>query len=116
MFLELFRAVLQLLLVTRAACFIVCFEGLRRDFTSLENGLPKLSQAQQNYNLKGFSSPALPLLGRLFHGLTQRFGIMDDGLELGVCQDPQQVVQDEEELGRKHVTVLDLGGTEWDKQ
>lgn len=36
---------------------------------------------------------------------------MDDGLELRVCQNPQEVVQDEEEFGRKHVTVFDLKRT-----
>lgn len=38
---------------------------------------------------------------------------MDDGLELRVCQNPQQVVQDEEELGSKHVAVLDLENKVW---
>lgn len=37
---------------------------------------------------------------------------MDDGLELRVCQNPQKVVQDEEEFGREHVTVFDLERTQ----
>lgn len=36
---------------------------------------------------------------------------MDDGFELGVRQHPQQVVQDEEQLGRQHVAVLYLDRT-----
>lgn len=33
---------------------------------------------------------------------------MDDGLELGVGQDPQQVIQNEKELGSQNVAVLYL--------
>lgn len=33
---------------------------------------------------------------------------MNDGLELGVRQNPQQVVQNEEQLGRQDITVLYL--------
>lgn len=40
---------------------------------------------------------------------------MDDGLELRVCQNPQKVVQDEEEFGREHVTVFDLERTQCDE-
>lgn len=50
-------------------------------------------------------------MGRLLHGLTERFGIMDDGFELGVGQDPQQVVQNEKELGCQDVAVLYLEQT-----
>ena len=51
----------------------------------------------------------LPLLSRLLHGLGQGLGVVDDGLELGVGQHPQQVVQDEEQLGGQNMAVLHLG-------
>lgn len=63
------------------------------------------------FDLQGFRRHALPLLGGLLHGLAERFCIMDDGFELRVGQYPQQVVQDEKQLGCQHVTVLYLSGT-----
>lgn len=41
---------------------------------------------------------------------------MDDGLELRVRQNPQEVIQDEEEFGRQHVAVFDLEGTKCDER
>lgn len=51
---------------------------------------------------------ALPLLCGFLHGLTQRFSVMDDGFKLRVGQNPQQVIQDEEQLRRQNITVLHL--------
>ena len=59
-------------------------------------------------DLEGLGRHAFPLLGGLLHGLAQRLGVVDDGLELGVGQHPQQVVQDEQQLGCQHVAVLRL--------
>lgn len=72
---------------------------------------PKHSQTEKREDLEGFSSFALSLLGGLLHSLAERFGVMDDGLELGVRQNPQQVVQNEEQLGSQHVTVPYLDRT-----
>lgn len=55
-----------------------------------------------------FRGHALPLLCGLLHGLAQRLGILHHGFELGVGQHPEQVVQDQNQLGGHHVTVLDL--------
>lgn len=51
---------------------------------------------------------ALPLLRRLLHGLTEGLGVLHHGLELRVRQHPQQVVQDQNQLGGDHVAVLNL--------
>lgn len=51
---------------------------------------------------------ALPLLCRLLHGLAEGLGILHHGFELGVGQHPEQVVQDQNQLGGHHVTVLNL--------
>lgn len=50
----------------------------------------------------------LPLLCGFLHGLTQRFSVMDDSFKLRVGQNPQQVIQDEEQLRRQDITVLHL--------
>lgn len=55
-----------------------------------------------------FRGHALPLLCGLLHGLAQRLGVLHHGFELGVGQHPKQVVQDQNQLGSHHVTVLDL--------
>lgn len=55
-----------------------------------------------------FRGHALPLLCRLLHGLAERLGILHHGFELRVRQHPEQVVQDQNQLGGHHVTVLDL--------
>lgn len=55
-----------------------------------------------------FCGHALPLLRRLLHGLAERLGILHHGFELGVGQHPEQVVQDQNQLGGHHVTVLNL--------
>lgn len=55
-----------------------------------------------------FRGQALPLLRRLLHGLAQGLGVLHHGLELRVGQHPQQVVQDQNQLGGDHVAVLDL--------
>lgn len=51
---------------------------------------------------------ALPLLRRLLHGLAERLGVLHHGLELRVRQHPQQVVQDQNQLGGDHVAVFNL--------
>jgi len=66
------------------------------------------SWGESSSDLEGLGSPALPLLRGLLHGLAERFGVMDDGFELRVRQHPQQVVQNEQQLGGQHVAVLYL--------
>lgn len=51
---------------------------------------------------------ALPLLGGLLHGFAEGLGILHHGFELGVGQHPQQIIQDQNQLGGHHVTVLNL--------
>lgn len=67
--------------------------------------------SRKDADLQGLGSHVLPLLGRLLHGLAQRFGVMDDSFELRVCQDPEQVVQNEKQLGCQHIAVLYLDRT-----
>lgn len=55
---------------------------------------------------------ALPLLCRFRHGLTERFRIMNDGFKLRVGQNPQQVIQDKEQLRRQNITILYLSEIE----
>lgn len=55
-----------------------------------------------------FRGQALPLLRRLLHGLAEGLGVLHHGLELRVRQHPQQVVQDQNQLGGNHVAVLNL--------
>lgn len=58
--------------------------------------------------LQRVGSHALPLLCRFLHGLAQGLGVVDDGLQLGVSQHPEQVIQDKEQLGGQNIAVLYL--------
>lgn len=51
---------------------------------------------------------ALSLLRGFFHGLAERFGVLHHGFELRVGEHPQQVIQDQNQLGGHHVAVLNL--------
>lgn len=55
-----------------------------------------------------FRGQALPLLRRLLHGFAEGLGVLHHRLELRVRQHPQQVVQDQNQLGGHHVTVFNL--------
>lgn len=59
-----------------------------------------------------FCGHAFPLLCRLLHSLTEGLGVLHHSFELRVCQHPQEVIQDQNQLGGHHVTVFDLNHTE----
>lgn len=55
-----------------------------------------------------FHGHALPLLCRLLHGLAKRLGILNHSFELQVRQHPEEVIQDQNQLGGHHVAILNL--------
>lgn len=55
-----------------------------------------------------FRGHALPLLCRLLHCLAKRLGILNHGFELQVRKHPEEVIQDQNQLGGHHVAILNL--------
>lgn len=66
----------------------------------------KKEKNEKKYLLLG--GHALPLLSRLLHSFAQGLCILHHCFELGVSQNPQQIIQDKNQLWSHHVAVLYL--------